>query len=67
MTRRRLVWLTVLFAIAGSVAWYLFGGRSVPPGQPPLLTLDVSSLSTLRQDFNRDGDKVRIVALLSPT
>jgi hypothetical protein len=39
----------------------------VPAGQPPLATLDVASLDTLRSDFNAHADKVRIIVLLSPT
>ena len=67
MSKRRLIWLLVLIALAAAIGWYRLGAREAPPGQPPLATLDESSIAALRSDFNRDADKVRILVLLSPT
>ena len=65
--RRRLLWLSPLLLLALAVAWYALLGRHAPAGQPPLATLDGSSLAALRLDFNRESDKIRIIVLLSPT
>jgi hypothetical protein len=67
MKRRTLLLLVLLAALAGAFAWYLWGERHVPAGQPPLATLSAASLETLRSEFNSHADKVRIVVLLSPT
>jgi hypothetical protein len=39
----------------------------VPAGQPPLGDLDSGSLDTLKSDFNRSSNRVRVILLLSPT
>jgi hypothetical protein len=44
-----------------------FFTHNAPPDQPPLAVLDPGSLETLRTDFNRRADEVRIIVLLSPT
>ena len=68
MKRRSLVLvLFLLAALASAFAWYLWGERHTPAGQPPLATLSAASLETLRSEFNSHADKVRIVVLLSPT
>jgi hypothetical protein len=68
MTRRRILWTLVAIAALGlAAAWYVFGPRAVPPGQPPLATLNPSSLDTLRSDFNHAAGQPRIIVLLSPT
>jgi hypothetical protein len=38
-----------------------------PPGQPKLVELKASSLSTLQSGFNRESGKLRVILLLSPT
>jgi hypothetical protein len=70
MKRRSLLLLLFIFivaALAGAFAWYLWGERHTPAGQPPLATLSAASLETFRSEFNSHADKVRIVVLLSPT
>jgi hypothetical protein len=44
-----------------------FGGHRVPIGQPPLTELTNDSLDSLKAEFNRPADGVRIILLLSPT
>ncbi len=65
VAKRRTIAAVLLIALALG-AWYLAQPR-VPAGQPPLVTLDASSLSTLRDAFNRDVNHVRIIILQSPT
>jgi hypothetical protein len=67
MTRRRLLWTVLILGVCAAAAWYRLGPRRTPPGQAPLLTLNASAVETLRADFNRDADAVRIIVLLSPT
>ena len=57
--------LFVLFAAAA--LWWRFGTRYVPEGQPPLATVDASSLAALKDDFNRAAGETRVILLLSPT
>jgi hypothetical protein len=65
--RRRALALTAVVALAAMFGWWQLGARAVPAGQPPLVTLDSSSIAALRDDFNRAAGGVRILVLLSPT
>lgn len=65
--RRTSVLVTLLIVLAAAVLWYRFAPGEAPPGQPALVTLDSTSLQTLRADFNRDGSQARVIILLSPT
>jgi hypothetical protein len=67
MTRRKLLLILVLVAIAGAFGYVRFATHNTPPGQPPLAYLDPASLATLKADFNRATNETRIIALLSPT
>lgn len=53
----------LLLAAPGLLAGGCTRART-PQGQPPLRTL---TLDAFRDAFNRDSDKTRLVALLSPT
>ncbi len=64
--------MTIVFAVAvvvvlAVIAGYHFAGHEVPAGQAPLAELTSESLGSLKADFNRSADGVRIVLLLSPT
>jgi hypothetical protein len=48
-------------------ARFYLGGHQVPAGQPTLCDLTGGSLDTLKSDFNRNSDRVRVILLLSPT
>ena len=65
--RRTLGVLAVVMAFGLGVAWFLLGPGEAPAGQPPLVTLDFSSLEALRTEFNRDSKQPRVIVLLSPT
>lgn len=65
--RARVLLVALLVALLGGFGYYRLAERRVPAGQPPLTTLEPSSLDTLRSEFNAHPDKVRIVVLLAPT
>jgi hypothetical protein len=69
MTRRRLllVLLAVVVVAVGALAWLNLATHYTPAGQSPLTTLDVASLSSLKEDFNRASAESRMIVLLSPT
>ncbi len=54
-------------AVLALAARYFLGSHRVPAGQPPLANLTGASLDSLRSDFNRTPDQVRVILLLSPT
>jgi hypothetical protein len=68
MTLKR-SWIVVLIVIIAAVfvGQQQFGTHQAPKGQPPLVHLDAGSLETLRTDFNRAEDSIRLIVLLSPT
>lgn len=62
------------FGIAGLVAalavvllWFRLAPGEAPLDQPPVATLDATTLQAFRDEFNRDLDAVRLIVLLSPT
>ncbi|MCI0356777.1 MAG: hypothetical protein L0099_17340 [Acidobacteria bacterium] len=64
--RRHLPFLLAALLL-GTLAWFVWGPASAPASQPPLKTLSTAELTQLQLGFNRSADKVRVVALLSPT
>lgn len=65
--RRTLGVLAVVMALVLGIAWFLLGPGEAPAGQPPLVTLDSTSLLALREEFNRNVSHARVIVLLSPT
>jgi hypothetical protein len=61
------VFVVISVAVLAVIARYYFAGHQVPAGQAPLAELTSTSLGSLRADFNRSADGVRVVLLLSPT
>jgi hypothetical protein len=67
MSRRvRIGGVAALVAVLGTGAYFLAGHR-VPAGQPPMVSLDSTSMAALRTDFNAAAGQVRVILLLSPT
>jgi hypothetical protein len=62
-------WIAVVLVVlaAAVVGQRQFGTHFTPAGQPSLVHLDPASLESLRAEFNRAADCVRVVVLLSPT
>jgi hypothetical protein len=61
------VWAGGLLTLLGASLWYLFTPGTVPEGQAPLVSLRAGGLGPFQADFNRAADRVRVVAVLSPT
>ena len=59
--------VALVVVLAAALVWYRFAPGEAPAGQPPLVALDTTSLDSLRADFNRDVNQVRLILLLSPT
>ena len=55
----------VLLVILGGV--YFTRTGHAPVGQPALVQVNGSTLSALKDEFNRTSDKLRVILLLSPT
>ena len=66
MAKRRALLLFLVIAIL-VVGFYFWGSSSVPPGQPPLVSLSEANVSQFQQSFNAAISNTRIVLLLSPT
>ena len=69
-TRLRVIALLAATVTALGLAafiWVKFAPRQVPPGQPPLATLESRSVPGFRDAFNAADGEVRILAMLSPT
>jgi hypothetical protein len=66
MTRTKAVCLAVLvILVLGGV--YVTRNGHAPAGQPQLVELKKTSLSTLQAGFNNESGKLRVILLLSPT
>jgi hypothetical protein len=66
MSRRKLSWLAVA-VVALFFLYYLYGGSTVPAGQPALVRLKNSNLAALKDAFNASAGSVRVLLLVSPT
>jgi hypothetical protein len=67
MKRRLIVILAIVVAGFGMLAYYIYGGSTVPSGQQPLVRLNDSNLASLKDSFNRSANSVRVIVMLSPT
>ena len=67
MKRSRLLTLVLVAVILGALLYYFYGGSTAPAGQHELVRLNAGNFVELRQAFNADLDRVRLIAMLSPT
>lgn len=51
----------------GYAAYSEFTPRSTPQGQPSLARLNSENIPELQKAFNESSDRVRVLAMLSPT
>jgi len=66
MKRYRIL-ILVCVAIVGALLYYFYGGSTAPAGQHELVRLNAVNFAELRQEFNAGVDRVRLIAMLSPT
>ena len=60
-------WLLSMATLLGISLWYIYTPGAAPEGQPKLVTLTPANIQTFQQEFNQHADKIRLVALFSPT
>jgi hypothetical protein len=65
--KRKTIIVAVVAALLLLVAAYFWGPSSVPPRQPPLLTLTSANFGEFETAFDGDTSVSRLVLLLSPT
>ena len=67
-TRAGLYTLGALAAMAVAYYAYLrYRPQDTPASQPPLLHLTTENFQQLRQRFNAEQEKTRLIVMLSPT
>jgi hypothetical protein len=60
--------LSLLLVVCALGAGYYFLARAATPaGQPTLANLDRSGFAAFEQSFDDSAERVRVVAMLSPT
>lgn len=67
---KRFWWVPLVVALAAFLlygAWYSWGPRITPAGQPPLAVLDAGSSGSFVTQFNAAAGETRLLLLLSPT
>ncbi len=67
MKRYRILILACAAVILGALLYYFLGGSTPPAGQHDLVRLNAANFAALQQSFNADVDRVRLIAMLSPT
>lgn len=67
VNRRKWIGIALVAVVLAAIGYRYFGTHNAPAGQPALAHLDAGLVETLRADFNRRADEVRIIVLLSPT
>ncbi|MGI9068883.1 MAG: hypothetical protein ACR2HX_21080 [Pyrinomonadaceae bacterium] len=67
MKRNAIIIVALLAAFLLVATYYLYWGSAVPPGQQPLVILNGSNFSSLKDEFNKAADSARVVVMLSPT
>ena len=60
-------WLATMLGLLAASVWYIYTPGSAPEGQPKLVTLNAKNIHQFQSEFNEHVDKIRIVALFSPT
>ena len=65
--KRKYIAGAVLVASLMEAAFYLYGGRQVPSGQPPLGNITAQGLGEIKDEFNAAKGGARVLLLLSPT
>jgi len=65
--RKVVITLPIVIAAVVLLYFYFFWGSNVPKGQQPLVRLDSSNITSLKDAFNSSSNDVRLIVMLSPT
>ena len=67
MKRYRILVVACVAVILGALLYYFYGGSTPPVGQHDLVRLNAANFTELQHAFNAEVDRVRLIAMLSPT
>ena len=67
MKRKIIILVSILTVVVLLIVYYFYWEGTVPNGQPPLVRLNSSNVSSLKDAFNGSANSVRLVVMLSPT
>lgn len=67
MKRTGIIIGSVLAVILFALFYYFYLGSTVPNGQQPLVYLNSTNVTSLKDAFNGSTDSVRVIVMLSPT
>ena len=67
MKRKGIIIGSVLALILFALVYYFYLGSTVPNGQQPLVYLNSTNVTSLKDAFNSTANSVRVIVMLSPT
>lgn len=67
MKRKGIIIGSVLAVILFALFYYFYLGSTVPNGQQPLVYLNSTNVTSLKDAFNNSANSVRVIVMLSPT
>ena len=67
MKRTGIIVISVVIAVVLLLFVYFVWGSSVPNGQQPLVRLNSTNISSLKDAFNASASDIRLIVMLSPT
>lgn len=67
MKRKGIIIGSVLAVILFALFYYFYLGSTVPNGQQPLVYLNSTNVTSLKDAFNSSTNSVRVIVMLSPT
>lgn len=67
MKRKGIIIGSVLAVTLFALFYYFYLGSTVPNGQQPLVYLNSTNVTSLKDAFNSSANSVRVIVMLSPT
>ena len=67
MRRTGIIIGSVLAVLLFALFYYFYLGSTVPNGQQPLVYLNSTNVTSLKDAFNSSANSVRVIVMLSPT
>lgn len=67
MKRKGIIIGSVLAVTLFALFYYFYLGSTVPNGQQPLVYLNSTNVTSLKDAFNSTANSVRVIVMLSPT